>query len=127
MRKYEYNVNEPCKKSWLKMKPNDKGRYCGSCCKTVVDFSRMTENEIMKYLNLHRAEKTCGHFFTAQLENDHKGFRKFIIDAYYKTATSNDHSFTKGVTIAILVIASFFSGCNRTIRRVGDVGGPRCV
>lgn len=124
MRKYEYSVNSPCNENWIKMTPNDNGKYCNKCCKTVVDFSRMNEKEIVNYLSLHQKEKTCGHFFTAQLENDLKGLKKFIINAYYKAVTSNDHSFKKGITIAILVIASFVTGCSRTIRKVGDVGGP---
>lgn len=124
MKEHKYSINDPCKQNWLKMDPADKGRYCIKCTKTVVDFSRMQDEEIINYLESHRKERICGHFYTAQLENNYKGLRKFIINAYYRAVTSNEHSIGRRVVVMALVVASFITGCSRNIRRVGDVGGP---
>lgn len=124
MKNYNYGITKPCKENWLRMKPNKNGRYCAKCSRIVVDFSKMKDHDIINYLHSHSKEKTCGHFLSAQLDNEFKGLRKLIVDAYYRAVTSDDASFKTGVIIAVLIIASFVTGCNRTIRRVGDVGGP---
>lgn len=59
-------IPEPCHEDWNKMTPVQQGRYCESCCKEVVDFSLMTDMEIMNFLSKPRG-KTCGNFSTDQL------------------------------------------------------------
>jgi hypothetical protein len=60
-------LDEPCKQKWSEMTPVNNGRYCDSCEKTVIDFSLMTDNEILQFL----AEKKtgfCGQFRASQLD-----------------------------------------------------------
>ncbi len=59
------NISAPCHQSWQQMNPNGQGRHCLQCSKTVVDFSKMTGDEIIGYL----ATKTnvCGRFGEHQL------------------------------------------------------------
>ncbi|MDB5151033.1 MAG: hypothetical protein JWQ57_5053 [Mucilaginibacter sp.] len=45
------SIPKPCHEQWQRMTTVSNGRYCGHCCKTVVDFSRMSNNEIIAYLN----------------------------------------------------------------------------
>ncbi len=59
-------IPEPCHEDWSKMTPVDQGRYCQSCCKEVVDFSAMTDQEIISFLSKPRG-KTCGNFSSDQL------------------------------------------------------------
>jgi len=49
------------------MTPEAKGRFCGSCAKVVVDFSVMTDNEVLNYLKKNSGS-TCGHFTSDQLD-----------------------------------------------------------
>jgi TonB-dependent SusC/RagA subfamily outer membrane receptor len=64
MEKYLLHINEPCSKSWDEMTPSDKGRFCASCQKTVLDFTTATDNEIIAQL-----EKMKGNMFCAQFED----------------------------------------------------------
>jgi hypothetical protein len=66
MKKIYIQVPEPCHEDWSKMTKAEKGRYCDSCCKEVVDFSIMTDREILNYLSKPRG-KTCGNFLPDQL------------------------------------------------------------
>lgn len=51
------------------MTPNNKGRFCDNCSKTVIDFSAMSDTEIKNYLIAKKGEGVCGHFRTSQLQN----------------------------------------------------------
>lgn len=49
------------------MQPEETGRFCSSCSKTVVDFSNKTDAEIRDLLLEQRHQKVCGHFKKTQL------------------------------------------------------------
>jgi hypothetical protein len=50
------------------MTPEEKGRFCGSCSKTVLDFTKATDKEIIQTLN--QTENSCGRFYNHQLNRD---------------------------------------------------------
>lgn len=49
------------------MTPAAKGRFCESCNKQVVDFSLMTDHEVLNYFTKNTG-KVCGRFANDQLE-----------------------------------------------------------
>ncbi|SDD92436.1 CarboxypepD_reg-like domain-containing protein [Mucilaginibacter pineti] len=61
------SIPQACHESWQSMAPVDKGRYCQSCCKTVTDFTGMSNAEVINYL----ADRTnsCGRFSDVQLKS----------------------------------------------------------
>jgi hypothetical protein len=63
-----YAIQNPCDKSWNEMTPETDGRFCGSCEKSVIDFTRMSDFSIVNYLESHRNEKVCGRFTKPQLD-----------------------------------------------------------
>ena len=67
----QIRIPEPCQENWHQMTPGEQGRFCGSCQKTVVDFSRMTDNELLDYFS-KASEHTCGRFSNDQLNKDLK-------------------------------------------------------
>ena len=60
-------INTPCHENWAKMTPEDKGRFCSLCNKSVIDFSLMTDNEILKHLKKENSD-LCGRFSVTQLQ-----------------------------------------------------------
>ena len=54
-----------CSEQWEQMRPVSEGRHCGSCSKTVVDFTAMSDAAIIDYLK-NRAH-VCGRFKQTQL------------------------------------------------------------
>jgi hypothetical protein len=44
------------------MAPENEGRYCNSCAKTVVDFTSMTDEEVQQFFFDHHNQAICGHF-----------------------------------------------------------------
>ena len=64
---YSISIPKPCHEDWSKMTPNEKGRFCQSCSKTVVDFSKMNVEEIQDYIHKNKNERICGHINQNQL------------------------------------------------------------
>ena len=61
------SIPEPCHEDWTAMTPRERGRHCASCAKTVVDFTAMTDAEVVGYLRGASGE-TCGRVRPTQLD-----------------------------------------------------------
>ena len=83
------HIDNPCSESWQNMTPNEQGRFCASCQKSVVDFTAMSDNELIDWFarqtyNKHQhashnpktstgtesatSGHTCGRFTSSQLD-----------------------------------------------------------
>ncbi len=61
-------INEPCHENWDNMKPNDKGAFCLSCQKNVIDFTSKSIDQIKDFFNeLPQSNNVCGRFKEKQL------------------------------------------------------------
>lgn len=59
-------IPEPCHENWQQMTPNEQGRHCMSCQKTVVDFTLMSDQEILDHI-ARASSSVCGRFNNDQL------------------------------------------------------------
>jgi hypothetical protein len=66
----QLSIPEPCHQDWNKMTPNDQGRFCSSCSKTVVDFSTMSDAALMQYFENLKDSNVCGRVYTDQLDRN---------------------------------------------------------
>jgi hypothetical protein len=60
------NIPEPCHENWQQMTPNEQGRHCMACQKTVVDFTLMSDQEILDHIT-RATSSVCGRFNNEQL------------------------------------------------------------
>lgn len=67
MKKFRLSISSPCHENWEAMKPEDKGRFCGSCQKTVIDFTGMSDRQMAEFFK-KPATSLCGRFHADQLE-----------------------------------------------------------
>lgn len=51
------------------MTPQEQGRFCGSCQKMVIDFSVMSDKEILDYMS-SASTQVCGRFANDQLKRE---------------------------------------------------------
>lgn len=62
----QLQIPTPCHENWHQMTPVEQGRFCNACAKTVIDFSIMTDQQILDYLSTASAG-VCGRVNDAQL------------------------------------------------------------
>lgn len=63
------SVPKPCTENWANMTPDEKGRHCASCNKTVIDFSTYTDKELSEFINNNQG-RICGRFKPYQLNRE---------------------------------------------------------
>ena len=88
---FKIAIKNPCSNSWDEMDPVSVGRFCHSCQKNVIDFSKKTDTQIEKYVRAHQNEEICGRFYKSQvdtiriefdqhiLHSDIKSWQKFLV------------------------------------------------
>lgn len=61
------STSDPCHENWKQMTVVEQGRYCQSCCKTVTDFTGMSNAQIIKHLSIK--DNVCGRLYYTQIES----------------------------------------------------------
>ncbi len=77
----QLQVPKPCHESWANMTEIEKGRFCLSCRKEVIDFSLMSDQQILEQISKASAG-FCGRFNNEQLNRDIKESRKPKLNWY---------------------------------------------
>ena len=67
-KKIQLTIAEPCHENWDGMTPVEKGKFCGSCQKQVVDFSDMSDRQVAEFFKKPSTGSVCGRFMTDQLD-----------------------------------------------------------
>jgi hypothetical protein len=90
------HIPTPCHENWNNMLPEDQGRHCLKCCKTVVDFTDWDTPAIAAYLHANATQKVCGRFNASQLDVP---IEETILQVFY----SNLSLFKKIAAVIVLV------------------------
>jgi len=66
-------IANPCHQNWYTMSPTEKGRFCQSCTKEVIDFSKMSDETFLEFF---KEKKTglCGNFRSDQVDVPRKDY-----------------------------------------------------
>lgn len=117
------SIKTPCSANWQEMIPNQKGRFCGECKLTVVDFTQMNELEIKEYFKNTIEKKTCGRFNPIQLSSQKVETRRFWKILTNKVELNFHQKYLKTLLLFGLTVLAFLSSCGRSSHPpiVGDV------
>jgi hypothetical protein len=88
----QLRLDHPCTQKWSEMTPSGRGRFCGSCQKNVVDFTAMTDNEILQFIQANTSG-FCGQFRATQLNRE-------LVHTKLNGNSSRLHSLLTGLAIA---------------------------
>jgi hypothetical protein len=68
MQQIKLSIPEPCHENWQAMTPTQQGRFCNACAKQVIDFSAMSDAEVLHYFSNIQNKKVCGRAYPDQLD-----------------------------------------------------------
>lgn len=95
------NIGFSCSKKYESMAPQQGGSFCGNCEKVVLDFSNLTNQEIVEYFEVS-SSKTCGRFHGRQL------------DELNKSLEQEPPKYLKTIKAGVLGATLLASSCNTT-------------
>ncbi|MFN5415511.1 MAG: hypothetical protein ACK5B9_00535 [Flavobacteriia bacterium] len=102
-------IPKPCHENWNEMLPEDQGRFCLKCTKTVVDFSQKSKDEIKSFFK-EATGKVCGRFASDQIESQKKSSFSFL-----------QKRMTKFAMALYLVFGGFlFTSCSNNSGTLGE-------
>lgn len=106
------SIPRPCHQSWQQMEDRDAGRHCTHCSKTVVDFTKMSGDEIITYLSA--TKNVCGRFNEPQLV--------VVNQQFYHEDLPVNHGWKKWIlAIGMFGSTAFFKVAAQTKPPVGEV------
>jgi hypothetical protein len=118
---YSIKIPTPCHEDWNKMTPTDKGAFCKSCAKEVVDFSVMKDEDVLQFLIRHKGQSVCGRATTTQLD-------KFHLTIDEKIIYSNIRVWKKYLAILLICFGSFLVSCKQPVKKINkDIGKTQIV
>ncbi len=65
----QLDIASPCHEDWSAMSREEKGRLCGQCQKTVIDFTTWSDNDLFSFFSKNTTS-VCGRFFPTQLKKE---------------------------------------------------------
>jgi hypothetical protein len=111
------NIAEPCHEKWQYMSITEQGAYCKSCCKEVIDFSSLTDEEIVDYFEKRIGEKICG-----RLKNDQ--LNKPLVYISPEVLSMDIPLWKKFIAVIFICFSSFIVGCKSQPPSFEDIPLP---
>jgi hypothetical protein len=106
-------IPTPCHEDWNAMTPNNQGRHCGSCAKTVVDFTIWQPQDIL--LHFKSNKNVCGRFTADQLNEPIPTQEDFVKQISY----FNISTVKKMAAIFLFAFMIGGSSCNDNVDNMG--------
>lgn len=91
------DITTPCNQNYNQFTPTPKGGFCNACTKEVIDFTKMTTEDISIYFNTKNTNNVCGRFKNSQLTT------------YPSQAKKSKLSFISAIGLACLALLSLTS------------------
>lgn len=63
----QFRIDEPCHENWENMTQAEQGRFCAVCSKKVMDFTAMSDRELLQFFKKPADGSVCGRFYDDQL------------------------------------------------------------
>ena len=113
MKNPQIKIANPCHEDWGKMSKNNLGRHCQLCDKTVVDFTKMSSEEIRDYLSKKGKQRICGRILKPAAKRAPSKKQQWFNGMYLKI---NERVRFKPMRVSLLTCISllmFVCGCHQ--------------
>jgi len=98
MKKIQLSIPEPCHQRWENMTPTQQGRFCNACAKEVIDFSEMSDTDVLNYFSIKKNDQVCGRAYPDQLNRSITSLPAKKISWYWHYAAAFLLFFSKSTT-----------------------------
>ncbi|MBK9352705.1 MAG: hypothetical protein IPN09_01640 [Bacteroidetes bacterium] len=114
-------IPTPCHENWDEMIPNEKGNFCKVCNKTVIDFTNMSEQELIAYFENKKPGATCGRLRADQLTKEEVIPTNWVNSFHVFVDKKINFQPFKRVAFLFLGIAVFFVSCIKKREIMGKI------
>lgn len=113
---FKITIPKPCHENWDAMSPDEQGRFCGVCAKSVIDFTKMNDTQVKTFFSENSDKKICGRFRMEQVK------QKIIFNVPL-SVFNKKRSFQKSFLLVLFVVmgTTLFSCKNSSGKTVGEV------
>jgi hypothetical protein len=120
--KNRISIPKPCHENWNEMLPEQQGRHCMACSKTVVDFTNWEANDILVYLQQKNSKKVCGRFNQDQVIETPKSENEYLIQSVLQARMP---LLRKIAAVIVLCFGLLQGGDTNAQKIVGKIVCPR--
>jgi len=114
MKNHNLKIEKPCHEDWNKMAPNQLGRHCQLCEKTVVDFTKMSSEEIKEYVSNRGNERICGRILKEPVKRIPSKKEQWFNNQRLRINQKIDFIPMRISLLSILSFLMILFGCNQT-------------
>lgn len=95
---FQINIENPCHEHWESFTTTESGGFCASCQKNVIDFSQMSESQLIAFFRdrLESSQNLCGRFREGQLK------KNYNIEEWFPTWRIENNQLQYEIPVAIL-------------------------
>lgn len=111
--KKRISIQKPCHMSWKNLDTihNSKNRHCNECSVDIVDFTQMSNDEIIKYLSERKTEKVCARMYSVDKNSKYSKVQEIILSWHEHIKSNVNNRHFKTAILAILGLILFTTGC----------------
>lgn len=113
MEKLHLSIQKPCSENFSSFSKTKDGGFCQSCKKNVIDFTKMSDQEVLSYFKT-KESKTCGLFLESQLKT-------YTIFETSKTSKISSSFASHFFGLSLLSLLSFNSAFSQEKKVVNEI------
>ena len=121
------HIPTPCHEDWNKMTQSEKGKFCNACSKQVVDFTLMSDQEVLNYFSKTSGNTETLYFFSssALLVSSLSALLPVMIRLYPFAANMSAAAFPKPEVAPVINTSLFIKiGLKNEPRNYGRIPDP---
>lgn len=106
------HLNFKCSKKFESMEPNQDGRFCAACNKTVKDFRGLNQQDIENRILSDNSQEPCGNFYAYQLSNPYGNWKDKLITLYQRfNRNQNRFGILRPICLFFISSLLIITGC----------------
>lgn len=111
---FNLSISEPCHENFKNFPKTAKGGFCTTCTKEVIDFTKMTQEDVSNYFRNRMTTDTCGRFTKSQLYSTIQPKKK-----------NRFFNFLSGIAVVCLSLFSFKTEAQNTTNTTTDTNSTK--